>query len=321
MPAEVHAYHAHLAAAQAAAGSNPLEALTQLWQAFDFYLEPAPLRLACQLLSPWPELAARLRHLTELIYPDQALDSPEPFGLSQAEPPEQVSAPQAEPAQLLPWRNLLWPSRRPSLSVCMIVRNEAPVLATALASIREIADEIIVVDTGSSDETMAIAAAEPKVRLSQLPWRNDFATARNASLDLASGDWILVLDADEELLPTGRQALRELLAYPPLGWQVYICPIEQLLSNGGLFYSWGTRLFRRDAALRFSGALHEMPVKWSWPQWLLAVPVPARLRHSGNLPINYVRQHKSKRAEQLRRLVEDPATYTPFLAYHYAHLL
>ena len=87
-------------------------------------------------------------------------------------------------------------SKRKSLSLCMIVKNEELNLAKCLMSVKPVVEEIIVVDTGSTDKTKAIASALG-AKVFDFPWTNDFSEARNYSLSKASGDWILVLDADE----------------------------------------------------------------------------------------------------------------------------
>ncbi|RLB04217.1 MAG: glycosyltransferase, partial [Deltaproteobacteria bacterium] len=88
----------------------------------------------------------------------------------------------------------------PRLSVCMIVKNEEKMLPKCLESIREVADEIIIVDTGSTDNTVAIAESfGAKVYFH--PWEKDFSKHRNQSLSYATGDWILQIDADETLEP------------------------------------------------------------------------------------------------------------------------
>src|SRR3984957_12225351 len=89
----------------------------------------------------------------------------------------------------------------------MIVRNEEHHLPDCLESIRHIVDEIVLVDTGSTDDTVAIARSFG-ARVEIHPWQQDFATPRNVGLDLARGRWILYIDADERLRPISREAVR-----------------------------------------------------------------------------------------------------------------
>ena len=81
------------------------------------------------------------------------------------------------------------PPRR-KLSVAMIVRDEAAVLAETIDSVREIADDIFVLDTGSADDTLRIAA-DAGARVATLPWSDDFAHARNCAMDQIQANWIL----------------------------------------------------------------------------------------------------------------------------------
>jgi glycosyltransferase involved in cell wall biosynthesis len=82
------------------------------------------------------------------------------------------------------------------ISLTMIVKNEAATLGHCLASVRDLVDEIIVVDTRSSDNTKDIAG-QHGARVFDLPWPDSFATARNEFLRHANGQWVLWLDADE----------------------------------------------------------------------------------------------------------------------------
>lgn len=89
----------------------------------------------------------------------------------------------------------------------MIVRDEEPWIARCLSSVREGVDEVIVVDTGSRDRTMDIASGYSATIL-QFPWKESFAEARNYSLGHATGEWILWMDADEELAADDALKLR-----------------------------------------------------------------------------------------------------------------
>ncbi|MBS3175971.1 glycosyltransferase [Candidatus Woesearchaeota archaeon] len=85
------------------------------------------------------------------------------------------------------------------LSLCTIVKNEESEIRSFLEHIHDFVDEIILVDTGSTDKTKKIASEFPKVKIFDFVWENNFAKARNESLKHASGEWILVLDADERI--------------------------------------------------------------------------------------------------------------------------
>ncbi len=88
------------------------------------------------------------------------------------------------------------------ISLCMIVKNEAQNLPRCLASAQPYVNELVVVDTGSQDKTREIAAAHG-ARVEQFIWCDDFAAARNYALTLVGCDWVLMLDADEELIVHG----------------------------------------------------------------------------------------------------------------------
>ena len=98
----------------------------------------------------------------------------------------------------------------PTLSVVMIVKDETRCLAECLDSIRDIADEIVIGDTGSLDDTVAVAHRYA-AKVHTVPWRDDFAAARNEVLQHATGDWLLHLDADEVLDPASAARIREIV--------------------------------------------------------------------------------------------------------------
>ncbi|MEE9605115.1 MAG: tetratricopeptide repeat protein, partial [Candidatus Scalindua sp.] len=96
----------------------------------------------------------------------------------------------------------------PSISLCMIVKNEEANLTRCLNSVKDIVDEIIIVDTGSTDRTVEIAKSFG-ARVFNHPWEGNFSKARNYSLKHASCEWILILDADEELSKDDAPRLKE----------------------------------------------------------------------------------------------------------------
>ena len=96
------------------------------------------------------------------------------------------------------------------LSACVITKNEEENIGTWLTSMKKIADEMIVVDTGSTDRTVEMAK-EAGARVFHHAWQNDFAAAKNCALEKAKGDWILFLDADEYFSPQTIAKVRPLL--------------------------------------------------------------------------------------------------------------
>jgi Glycosyl transferase family 2 len=140
------------------------------------------------------------------------------------------------------------------LSACLIVRQEEAHLGRCLGSLRGVADDLVVVDTGSTDRTIAIARAHG-ARVIEIRWPDDFAAARNVSLAAAVGDWILVVDADEELLPGSLPGALESVAADGLLVKV------RNLAPPGEIAAWEetpiVRLFRRDDRVRYEGAIHE----------------------------------------------------------------
>lgn len=142
----------------------------------------------------------------------------------------------------------------PVLSAALIVRDEAAVLPRCLASIRELVDEIVVVDTGSTDGSPRIAA-EFGARVFGFDWRNDFAAARNAALEHARGRWILYIDADECAGPLGREALASHLTDRGL-----VASMVRFRPRTGFTRYQQYRLFRNDPRIRFRNVIHETMV-------------------------------------------------------------
>lgn len=142
-------------------------------------------------------------------------------------------------------------SRPVRVSAAMIVRNEERFLADCLRSLQGIADEVVVVDTGSVDATPDIAKAHG-AKLYHHPWAGDFAAARNHGLDLCTGNWILYIDADERVLPVDRVQMDAALGTP----DVVACNVWFSARVGQTPYS-EMRLWRNDKRLRFRGCIHE----------------------------------------------------------------
>ncbi|NBS76146.1 MAG: glycosyltransferase [Betaproteobacteria bacterium] len=151
------------------------------------------------------------------------------------------------------------------LSVCMIVRNESHHLPKALASVKGIAAEVVVVDTGSTDDTVSIATAMG-AKVLHFDWIDDFAAARNAALEAAKHPWILSLDADQQLAVGSASALKTALQRTDCMAQVVTIDLygpstlspEQTMGQSEVELAFKSlRLFRNHPQIRFSGRVHE----------------------------------------------------------------
>jgi glycosyltransferase involved in cell wall biosynthesis len=158
--------------------------------------------------------------------------------------------------------------RRVTISLCVIARDEERFIGDCLASARAFVDEIVVLDTGSTDRTPEIAR-EFGARVETFEWHDDFAAARNAAIDFATCDWILMLDADERLQPASGQLMRAFVASRPTGVTGYAPRIESLVDAGSEDFriSHCNRLFQRATTTRYTGTIHED---------LIYVPDPTR---------------------------------------------
>ncbi|MBI3033890.1 glycosyltransferase [Candidatus Woesearchaeota archaeon] len=154
-----------------------------------------------------------------------------------------------------------------TITLCMIARDEEKYISGAIGSVRDVVDEIIVVDTGSRDKTPEIAR-ELGAKVLHFKWNDDFSEARNFSLAGATSDWIFVLDADEEILREDASKLRQLA---DSGSDACLF-VQKNFSNDahfsgffrepfrgfkGFYPSFIIRLFRNDSRIRFSGFVHE----------------------------------------------------------------
>jgi len=137
------------------------------------------------------------------------------------------------------------------LSASMIVCNEEKFLPGCLESIRDVVDEIIIVDTGSTDKSKSIAESF-NARVFDFSWRGDFSAARNEALKHSRGEWILYIDADERLQPTKRSYITSLLSnHENVAFTVLFHPH----SNYTAYREY--RIYRNDPRIRFKGVIHE----------------------------------------------------------------
>src|SRR3954469_19752446 len=144
------------------------------------------------------------------------------------------------------------------VSLCIIAKNEERRLGRCLSSVAKLVDEIVVVDTGSSDRTRQIAA-EHGAKVIDFPWCDDFAAARNESIRYATGEWIFWLDCDHWLDEENRERLRKLFASLPNENVAYMMKWRSPSDEGGSQATLldATQLFRNDPRIRWEHRIHE----------------------------------------------------------------
>ncbi|MCX7984302.1 MAG: glycosyltransferase [Bacteroidetes bacterium] len=158
----------------------------------------------------------------------------------------------------------------PIVSLAMIVKNEEAMLPECLESVNGIVDEVVVVDTGSTDATRDVAKALG-AHVYVCPWTNNFAEARNRALRYCTGTWILQLDADERLAHWNKAVLLKHINNNH--YDAFIVTIESPMGEkGGTVLSSALRLFRRDATIEYEGIIHESVL-------------PSLQRHGGKIGI------------------------------------
>ncbi|WP_246067138.1 glycosyltransferase [Paenibacillus koleovorans] len=233
-------------------------------------------------------------------------------------------------------------SKRPSISLCMIVRNEESVISRCLTSVQSIVDEMIIVDTGSTDGTVAVCESFG-ARVHSFLWRDDFSAARNFGLERATGDWILWLDADEVWSPSPHAAegvAGVADAEVALGFdlkaalldvehaQHAVASVRLVNYIGALpdpreaYILAQPRLFRGRMGFRFKYAIHEtLNVEDTLPQLrnLRSIPVlPVDVLHYGYMdgPVS----QKMKFERNITLLLKDAQSEQPhpWIEYHLA---
>ena len=199
----------------------------------------------------------------------------------------------------------------------MMVKNEEELLAGSLESVRNWVDEIIVIDTGSTDRTVEIAESYG-AKVYHQAWVNDFSFHRNYSIEKATGDWILIIDADERIVAEDVPLLLEVI-------NTGDCPVisVEVLNVYGKDESKVTflnsnRIFRRDLNLKYEGIVHNRLVI---PDGTRILRTRVRLKHLGYDLSEEKMKKKFDRSRALleKQLEENP--YNTFALFNYAQLL
>lgn len=202
-----------------------------------------------------------------------------------------------------------------TLSLCMIVKDEEEMLPGCLEAIRGAVDEIIVVDTGSTDRTVEIAESFG-ARVLHFPWNGSFADARNVGLDAASSDWVMYLDADEHLVPEDAAELRTLTRRT---WREAFYVVLTNYTGGdeagSAVSDLQLRMWRNRPEYRFEGRIHEQKTG-NMPRFLPErfESTQIRVLHYGYLKSRISGRDKARRNIDLllREANEDPTAFIWF---------
>lgn len=197
------------------------------------------------------------------------------------------------------------------ISACAIVKNEAENLPRWLACVKALADELIVVDTGSTDRTVEIAQTAG-AHVYSFPWRNDFSAAKNFAIQKARGSWIVFLDADEyfseEDIPRVRAHIHRFDKEERTAG--FLCPLVNIdVDCGNLICSGGIqiRVFRRHPDLRYQGTVHEQLTSQR-STWNVPTVKDVKIWHTGysssimrtklERNLNYLLAERNRRGEK-----------------------
>ncbi|MFB2939481.1 tetratricopeptide repeat protein [Aerosakkonemataceae cyanobacterium BLCC-F154] len=185
------------------------------------------------------------------------------------------------------------------LSLCAIAKNESTSLPNCLKSVQNVVDEIIVLDTGSTDKTPEIAK-DLGAEVYHFQWCNDFSAARNEALKYVQGDWVLVLDADEVLKPEIVPQLKQVIQQPHL---LVVNLVREEVGAKQAPYSLVSRLFRKHPEVYFSRPYHAMIddsvslLLEKEPQWQIASLSDVAILHYGYEPGAIASRHKFQTAK------------------------
>lgn len=198
------------------------------------------------------------------------------------------------------------------LSLCMIVKNEAATLEKCLRTARPYVEEIVIVDTGSTDGTQEIAKRYADV-YDEIEWPNSFSIARNHSFDLADGDYIVVLDGDEYIESEAdwhriRKALRDSELVAIQLSVKNLMPADQIMAADRM---WQTRVIKNHPRIRYSGKVHnqidEAITSYQNATGMRATRVNAEVVHTGYaLTVEQMKKKYAPRLDLLRYEYENP---------------
>lgn len=212
-------------------------------------------------------------------------------------------------------------AEHPLISLCMIVRDEERWLKKCLKSIYKVVDEIIIVDTGSNDSSKEIGISFG-AKIYDYIWIDSFAAARNFGIEKARGEWILWLDADEEIeiahIELFHNMLRsyekDALAVPIISYYGDF-PVD----TGRAYVFCSHRLFRNNKGYKFVGDIHEYPdIEGFVPDYQKDMLHLAKIHHYGYMDEVNEGKKKHKRNIQILQKVKAKSENNPWIDYHIA---
>ncbi|MTI80115.1 MAG: glycosyltransferase [Firmicutes bacterium] len=207
------------------------------------------------------------------------------------------------------------------ISLCMIVKNEEHCLARCLSSAQDCVDEIIIVDTGSDDNTVEIAK-QFGAKTFYYQWNDDFASARNYSLSKASGDWVIYLDADEELEPNCCDRFRNLINNNDV--EGYYFLINNVVENNDPIRHINVRMFRNKPEYRFESKLHEQILSAILnhnKKKNVVTNSGVNIFHYGYTASEYINKNKGERNYRIIKTMLDENPNDPFHLYNMGNCL
>lgn len=207
------------------------------------------------------------------------------------------------------------------LTAAIIVKNEELHISRCLKSLQGVADEIVLIDTGSTDRTLSIVRFLdiPHLKLGKFEWVNDFSKARNYALDRSNGDWVLWIDADEELTSESIPAIQRALVRPQFGgYNIKIINYTDDYNDRETYTHSPIRLFKHNKLIRFEGKIHEQIGGSIEALGLKTASLEgATLRHYGYRPSEMVRKEKIKR---FLTMLEQEVKENPSNGFHWFNL-
>lgn len=204
----------------------------------------------------------------------------------------------------------------------MIVKNEEEFIEQCLKSIHNLVDELIIINTGSTDQTVEICK-KFNATIYSYQWNNHFADARNFGLSMATGEWILWLDADEELETSKIHLMIDIISktdasmffMPIINYYGDTLPVKK--EQAHLYHQ--PRLFRNNLGVKFYNRIHESPEfpeqdDSTYKSEILEVPI----HHYGYIKEVTVKRNKSRRNLELLMEEYQKTNHSPWIEYHLA---